>query len=58
MGAPGTDRAAAPESALAAVGDFDPYGAWPAGGPVVAGAAALSELSEEELERLLEEMES
>lgn len=34
-----------------------PFGAWPAAGPVVAGDPVLSELSAEDLELLLEEME-
>ena len=35
-----------------------PYGAWPASNGVVAGEVVLSELSVEELEALLEEMDS
>ena len=37
---------------------YDPYGTWPASDAVVAGDVVLSELSEEELEALLEEMQS
>lgn len=44
--------------ALAAFEDYDPYGAWPADGLFVAGEPVLSELSVEELERLLAEMET
>ena len=38
--------------------DWDPYGALPAEGGVVAGEVVLSDLSVEELETLLEEMQS
>ncbi|MBW3554917.1 MAG: zf-HC2 domain-containing protein [Gemmatimonadetes bacterium] len=48
------DRFEADALALAAEA---PFGAWPAAGPVVAGDPVLSELSTEDLERLLEEME-
>jgi anti-sigma factor RsiW len=48
---PGSD-----ELELASLGEANPYGAWPAGDLFVAGAPVLSELSMEELERLLEEM--
>lgn len=57
VGMPGTGPQTSPETALAAAGELDPYGAWPAGGTFVAGEPVLSELSIEELERLLEEME-
>jgi anti-sigma factor RsiW len=43
--------------AAVAVEDYAPYGAWPAS-DMVAGDPLLSELSNEDLERLLEEMES
>ena len=47
------------EAAQAAVeAEYAPYGAWPASGEVVAGEVVLSELSVEELESLLEELES
>lgn len=36
---------------------YDPYGTWPASDGVVAGSVVLSELSLEELEALLEEMQ-
>lgn len=38
--------------------DYDPYGAWPGSNGVVAGDLVLSELTVEELEVLLEEMNS
>lgn len=38
--------------------DYEPYGAWPASDGMVAGEPLLGELTEEELEELLEEMES
>jgi anti-sigma factor RsiW len=38
--------------------DYDPYGAWPGSNGVVAGDLVLSELTVEELEALLEEMNS
>jgi anti-sigma factor RsiW len=48
-----------PEDPLFAVfEDYDPYGAWPADGLIIAGEPLLSELSVDELERLLQEMES
>jgi anti-sigma factor RsiW len=43
---------------LAVFEDYDPYGAWPADGLIIAGEPLLSELSMDELERLLQEMES
>jgi anti-sigma factor RsiW len=46
------------EVAAFAMDDTDPYGAWPADGLIVAGDPVLSELSVEELEQLLEELES
>jgi anti-sigma factor RsiW len=53
---PGSDGGG--ETPLVAFEEYDPYGAWPAGGVFVAGQAALSELSTEELEHLLTEMET
>ena len=38
--------------------DYDPYGAWPGSNGMVAGDLVLSELTVEELEALLEEMNS
>lgn len=38
--------------------EYDPYGAWPGSNGEVAGELVLSELSVEELEALLEEMQS
>ena len=38
--------------------EYDPYGAWPGSSGVVAGEVVLSELSVEELEALLEELDS
>jgi hypothetical protein len=38
--------------------DTAPYGTWPADGLIVAGDPMLSELSLEELEYLLQELES
>jgi anti-sigma factor RsiW len=46
------------EPPLAVFEDYDPYGAWPADGLIIAGEPLLSELSVDELERLLQEMES
>lgn len=45
------------ESAGEVAAEVEPYGAWPASDGVVAGELVLSELSVEELEALLEEME-
>ncbi len=47
-----------PEVDVAVEAEYAPYGTWPASGEVVAGELVLSELSVEELESLLEEMES
>jgi anti-sigma factor RsiW len=44
-------------SGEAAVAEYEPYGTWPATDGEVAGDLVLSELSVEELEALLEEME-
>lgn len=41
-----------------AMTDYDPYGAWPGSDGELAGDLVLGELSVEELEALLEEMES
>ncbi len=46
-----------PTTTEAAVAEYDPYGAWPASDGVVAGDMVLSELSVDELEALLEEMQ-
>jgi anti-sigma factor RsiW len=46
------------DASLAVFEDYDPYGAWPADGLIIAGEPLLSELSVAELERLLEEMGS
>ena len=56
-GLTGTDTDAGDASADV-VTEYDPYGSWPATDGVVAGDVVLSELSVEELEALLEEMES
>lgn len=45
------------DAAEEVVDEYDPYGAWPATDGVVAGDLVLSELSVQELEALLEEME-
>ncbi|NIP78216.1 MAG: hypothetical protein GWM90_03045 [Gemmatimonadetes bacterium] len=47
-----------PEEELEVTAEYDPYGAWPASDGVVAGEPVLSDLSVEELEALLEELES
>ncbi|MFO7892621.1 MAG: anti-sigma factor [Longimicrobiales bacterium] len=47
----------AKDAAEVVVDEYDPYGAWPATDGVVAGDLVLSELSVQELEALLEEME-
>lgn len=57
VGAPGTDPSSG-ESTLAALNEYEPFGAWPADGLIVAGDPLLSELSVEELEALLREMGS
>jgi anti-sigma factor RsiW len=46
------------DPAVFAFEESEPYGAWPAEGIIVAGDPLLSELSLEELEHLLEELES
>ena len=53
---PGVEEA--PDADVAVVEAYAPYGDWPAGDGVVAGHAVLSDLTAEQLERLLEEMES
>jgi anti-sigma factor RsiW len=58
LGGPGNGPAEAPDAALVWFDDYDPYGAWPAEGVIVAGDPLLSELSMEELEHLLQELES
>ena len=53
------DAPAADEAEMAEVDtEYPPYGAWPASNGMVAGDVVLSELSVEELEALLEEMDS
>jgi anti-sigma factor RsiW len=56
IGLPGRSDPAA--EAVAVFDDYDPYGVWPADGLIVAGEPVLSELSVEELEWLLLELES
>lgn len=56
VGLPGASDQAA--DTVAVFEDYDLYGAWPADGLIVAGEPVLSELSVEELEWLLLEMES
>lgn len=46
------------EQTALALDETVPYGAWPADGVIVAGDPILSELSVEELEHLLQELES
>jgi anti-sigma factor RsiW len=46
------------DASFAVFEDYEPYGAWPADGLIIAGEPLLSELSVEELERLLQEMET
>jgi len=58
VGMPGTGTTDPAGPSLAFLDDYDPYGAWPADGLIVAGDPLWSELSVEELEHLLEEMES
>ena len=53
---PGAESGAS-DVAVEAV-EYDPYGAWPGSSGVVAGEVVLSELSVEELEALLEELDS
>ena len=45
-------------SGVEVVAEYDPFGAWPGTDGEVAGAPVLSDLSMEQLEALLEEMES
>lgn len=52
--APGPESGTATDMTAA---EYDPYGAWPASDGEVAGDLVLSELSLEELEALLEEMQ-
>lgn len=56
--APGGDAGGENEVVDVIAEEYEPYGAVPAWDGVVAGDPLLSELSVEELERLLEEMES
>jgi anti-sigma factor RsiW len=58
IGAPGTGNEAAAPPPVVVFEEYDPYGAWPADGLFVAGQPVLSELSIEELEHLLKEMET
>jgi len=53
--APWTD-AGGPTVEVTLADDYAPYGTWPASDGLVAGEPVLSDLSVEELERLLEEM--
>ena len=46
-----------PAGTEGAAATYDPYGAWPASDGLVAGEVVLSDLSVEELEALLEELE-
>lgn len=46
-----------PDTDVELSAEYDPYGAWPGSDGVLAGEPVLSELTEEELEALLEEME-
>lgn len=55
---PSSTEADPDAGSVVTVEEYEPYGSWPASGDVVAGELVLSELSVEELERLLEEMES
>ncbi len=43
---------------LAAAESYEPFGAWPAADGMVAGEPVLTDLSEEQLQSLLEDMES
>ncbi|HUG40939.1 MAG TPA: zf-HC2 domain-containing protein [Longimicrobiales bacterium] len=55
---PGAEGSPDAPEAVALAADADhPYGAWPATGTVVAGDLVLSELTTEDLQTLLEEME-
>jgi anti-sigma factor RsiW len=47
-----------PDASFPVFEGYEPYGAWPADGLIIAGEPLLSELSVEELERLLQELES
>jgi anti-sigma factor RsiW len=58
IGAPGMGRGEPALNGGLVFDEYDPYGAWPADGVFVAGQPVLSELSVEELERLLRELES
>lgn len=60
IGAPGTGTGTddGVRSSVAVFEEYDPYGSWPADGPFVAGQPVLTELSIEELEHLLREMET
>jgi anti-sigma factor RsiW len=58
VGPAGTGQPDNGSAALAALDEYEPYGAWPADGVIVAGDPLLSELSVEELETLLREMGS
>lgn len=56
-GGPGPDPDPGPEVEAILAADYAPYGAWPAGGAEVAGEPVLTELSADDLELLLEEMQ-
>jgi anti-sigma factor RsiW len=58
VGAPGIGNGNGHGADLVAFDEYDPWGAWPADGLLVAGQPMLSELSVEELEDLLRELES
>lgn len=58
VGMPGIGTTDPLGTAVAVLDDDEPYGAWPADGLIVAGDPLWSELSVEELEYLLQEMES
>jgi anti-sigma factor RsiW len=58
MGAPGTGTDDDVGTPVIVFEEYEPYGAWPADGLFVAGQPVLSELSIEELEHLLRELET
>jgi anti-sigma factor RsiW len=58
VGRPGTGPTATDPAGVVLFEEYEPYGHWPADGVFVAGQPVFSELSVDELERLLRELES
>ncbi len=58
LGGRGSGSPAEDAATLATTESYEPFGAWPASDGIVAGEPVLVDLSEEQLQTLLEDMES